>query len=93
MTFAELMDDLMCAIKWSFMNSEIIFTDGTKNGQAEEMVIKNIHRHWDEEGKTIVEIELENVTTMPEPILYDSGVDEEKEDTQTAAGQDESSAT
>ena len=70
MTFADLIDNTMCAVKWSFMDAEIIFTDGTNPGVAEEMVVKGIHRHWTEEGKLIIEFELENVSHFPEPIEH-----------------------
>lgn len=68
MTYAELTDAIMAAVKYSIMTAEIMFTDGTKKFTAEEMALKKIHRHWDENGKLIVELELVNVTQPPEPI-------------------------
>lgn len=70
MTYAELTDLMMATVKYSFMNADIMFTDGTNPRRPEEMAVKKIHRHWNTEGKLILEIEMVNICQNPEPIEY-----------------------
>ena len=84
MTYAELTDLMMAAVKYSFMNAEIMFTDGTNPRRPEEMAVKKVHRHWDKDGKLILEIEMVNICQNPEPIEYGEVAEAEQSTTPAA---------